>query len=62
MVDTDIIEVRENGKYLFNKLNKNLAVNTTIDDLHKPLSIYEEFYNQDLIRKDSELNIKSSKL
>ncbi|CAD6625251.1 XXYS1_4_G0033860.mRNA.1.CDS.1 [Saccharomyces cerevisiae] len=62
MVDADIIEVRENGKYLFNKLNKNLAVNTTIDDLHKPLSIYEEFYNQDLIRKDSELNIKSSKL
>lgn len=62
MVDADIIEIREDGKYLFNKLNKNLAINTTIDDLHKPLSIYEEFYNEDVTRNDPELNIKNSRL
>ncbi|SCU84739.1 LAFA_0D11716g1_1 [Lachancea sp. 'fantastica'] len=51
MVDADIIELRDGGKTLYNKLNGNLASNT-IGQGDLP-NIYEEFFGPNGVRRQS---------
>lgn len=62
MIDADVLELRENGKYIYNKLNEHLALNTIADDGSKTGNIYEHFYGSELIEQDSKMNHRALKL
>lgn len=50
MVDADIVEIRDNGKTIYNKLNGHLGKNT-IREGPVP-SIYEEFFGEELVKQE----------
>lgn len=62
MTDADVLEVRENGKYIYNKLNGHLGLNTIDEHGSRQHSIYDQFYGKELIESDSKLNLRRLKL
>lgn len=62
MIDADVIELRDNGKTLYNKLNGHLAANTIGQHGYKQKNIYEQFYGQDIIENDIKMNHRCLKL
>ncbi|QLL32743.1 hypothetical protein HG536_0D02650 [Torulaspora globosa] len=62
MIDADVIELRENGKYLYNRLNDHLGLNTIAENGPKAGNIYEQFYGNDLIEQDNRMNHRALKL
>ncbi|CCE90595.1 cystathionine beta-lyase STR3 TDEL_0B04660 [Torulaspora delbrueckii] len=62
MIDANVLEVRENGKYIYNKLNGHLGLNTIDDHSSRQHSIYDQFYGKDLIEGDSKMNHRRLKL
>lgn len=61
MIDADVLEIRENGKYIYNKLNGHLGLNT-IDESSRLSNIYDHFYGKHLIESDSKMNHRRLKL
>ncbi|CUS22973.1 LAQU0S07e04412g1_1 [Lachancea quebecensis] len=57
MIDADIIELRDEGKTIYNKLNGHIATNTVGQG--KLPNIYEEFFSQDLVERGSILTSRA---
>lgn len=62
MIEADVLELQDNDKCIFNKLNGHKALNTIGEVGSQKRSIYDEFYGQDLIAKDNKINNRLLKL
>ncbi|SCW01068.1 LAFE_0D04368g1_1 [Lachancea fermentati] len=54
MVDADVVELRDGGRIIYNKLNGHIGMNT-IGQGTTP-NIYDEFYGQELVKRELALN------
>lgn len=62
MLEAGVLELLDNGKTIYNKMNGHKAVNTIGQGGCKQQNIYEQFFGQDLIESDSKINHRSMKL